>query len=114
MVTPRWAIKGSASISTGELSADGREELAVSGIVSAFVIEVEQERDWRRIFNESAVHGSMAGVWPEFEKLLVEDGRGPAGGDHVNEWSKEQLEINQLLVDRGATTPSFLWMIIGS
>ena len=61
------------------------------------------------LFNESATRESMAGIWPEFEKLLVEDGRNPTAGGGVNEWSAEQREINQLLVDCGIyTTPSFL------
>ena len=80
------------------------------GLPPDFVVEAETgTRLAAWLFNESAARESMAGIWPEFEKLLVEDGRGPASGDHVNEWSKEQLEINQLLVDRGIyTTPSFL------
>ena len=80
------------------------------GLSPAFVIEVEAgTRLAAWLFNESAVRESMAGIWPECEKLLAEDGRSPASGDHVNEWSTEQLEINQLLVDRGIyTTPSFL------
>ena len=103
-------LKARRALARAKLSTDGRKRAReYLGLPPAFVVEAETGSDWRRLFNESAVRESMAGVWPEFEKLLVEDGRGPASGDHVNEWSKEQLEINQLLVDRGIyTTPSFL------
>ena len=80
------------------------------GLPPAFVVEAETgTRLAAWLFNESAVRESMAGIWPEFEKLLAEDGRSPVPGDHVDECSAEQGEINQLLVDHGIyTTPSFL------
>ena len=80
------------------------------GLPPSFVVEAEAvARMAAWLFNESAVRESMAGIWPEFEKLLVDDGRSPTAGGGVEEWSEEQREINQLLVDRGIyTTPSFL------
>jgi hypothetical protein len=80
------------------------------GLPPDFVVEAEtgmRLAAW--LVNESAVSESMAGIWSEFEKLLAQDGRSPSVGGGVNEWSAEQGEINQLLVDRGIyTTPSFL------
>ena len=80
------------------------------GLPPAFVVEAETgERLAAWLFNESAVRESMAGIWPEFEKLLAEYGCNPTAEGGVNEWSAEQGEINQVLVDRGIyTTPSFL------
>ena len=47
---------------------------------------------------KSAVRESMAGIWPEFEKLLAEYGCNPTAEGGVNEWSAEQGEINQCLL----------------
>ena len=80
------------------------------GLPPDFVVEAETgTRLAAWLVNESAVRESMAGIWYEFEKLLAQDGRSLSVGGGVNEWSVEQGEINQLLVDRGIyTTPSFL------
>ena len=80
------------------------------GLPPDFVVEAEtRTRLAAWLVNESAVRESMAGIWSEFEKLLAQVGRSPSVGGGVNEWSAEQGEINQLLVDRGIyTTPSFL------
>ena len=80
------------------------------GLPPDFVVEAETgTRMAAWLFNESAMRESMAGIWPEFEKLLVEDGRNSTAGGGVNEWVAEQRETNQLLVDCGIyTTPSFL------
>ena len=80
------------------------------GLPRGFVVEAETgTRMAAWLFNESAIRESMAGIWPEFEKQLVEEGRNPTAGGGVNEWVAEQREINQLLVDCGIyTTPSFL------
>ena len=80
------------------------------GLPPDFVVEAKTgTRLAAWLVNESAVRESMAGIWPEFEKLLLEDGRNPPVGGGVIEWSAEQQEINQLLVDRGIyTTPSYL------
>ena len=80
------------------------------GLPPDFVVEAETgTRLAAWLVNESAVRESMAGIWYEFEKLLAQDGRSLSVGGGVNEWSVEQGEINQLLVDCGIyTTPSFL------
>ena len=80
----------SPSISPGELPTDGREESTrVSRFASCFVVEAEAgARVAAWLFNESAVRESMAGIWPEFEKLLVDDGRSPTAGGGVEEWSR--------------------------
>lgn len=80
------------------------------GLPPDFVVEAETgTRMAAWLFNESAMRESMAGIWPEFEQLLVEESRNPTAGGAVNEWVAEQREINQLLVDCGIyTTPSFL------
>ena len=80
------------------------------GLPPDFVVEAETgARMAAWLFNESAMRESMAGIWPEFEQLLVEESRNPTAGGAVNEWVAEQREINQLLVDCGIyTTPSFL------
>ena len=80
------------------------------GLPPDFAVEAETgTRMAAWLFNQSVMRESMAGIWPEFEKLLVEDGRNLTAGGGVNDWSAEQREINQLLVDCGIyTTPSFL------
>ena len=80
------------------------------GLPPTFVVEAETgTRLAAWLIDENALRESMAGIWPEFEKLLAEDGRSPTAGGGCNEWSADQAEINQLLVDRGIyTTPSFL------
>ena len=101
------ARRASARANYRQMEEKTREYL---GLPPDFVVEAEtRTRLAAWLVNESAVRESMAGIWSEFEQLLGQDGRSPSVGGGVNEWSAEQGEINQLLVDRGIyTTPSFL------
>ena len=50
------------------------------GLPPAFVVEAEAGARVAAWLSMKAVRESMAGIWPEFEKLLVEGGRSPLGG----------------------------------